>query len=337
VTVRQPSAPDSPPATKQNVPLLAAKIVVAVALIGLLWSLNILDIGALTALARAPGLAVSAILLFFATIPLSSLRWWLLLRTQSIHLPLLRVFQITAIGQFFNIFMPGGVGGDAMRFYYLFGHAPGKRPAAAMSLLADRLLGMGALLTLASLIIVIDSDLIAASVVLLSFAQGVIALFAIAVACAALVLITPKGVVHRMVDPLLRWGPIGEAVHGCFEAVSVYRRSYAVAGAGIALSLTIQLISIAGCITTAAIFAFPGLTWRDYAFATPLALLANQLPLTPGGIGVGEGVFAIICQTIAGPGPPYATVFLAVRLLSAIAALYGAAAWVNYRKSVAPE
>src|SRR5690242_11994461 len=49
--------------------------------------------------------------MFFAAF-LGVIRWQWLLQAQNIHLSLMRTFQLTFIGNFFNIALPGAVSGD---------------------------------------------------------------------------------------------------------------------------------------------------------------------------------------------------------------------------------
>jgi uncharacterized protein (TIRG00374 family) len=51
---------------------------------------------------------------------LATVRWQILLRFQGIHPSWLQVGGIVMIGLFFNQFLPGGIGGDAMRPYLIF-------------------------------------------------------------------------------------------------------------------------------------------------------------------------------------------------------------------------
>src|SRR4051812_45386147 len=83
---------------------------------------------------------------FGLTYLLAALRWWLLLRVQDIHLPLRVVGALTLIGQFFNTFMLGSVGGDLMRAIYVQRYAPGRRTHATLSVVMDRVLGLSVLL-----------------------------------------------------------------------------------------------------------------------------------------------------------------------------------------------
>jgi hypothetical protein len=79
---------------------------------------------------------------------LATARWQILLRIQGISISWLRAGAIVMIGLFFNQFLPGGVGGDVMRLYFIFKQAPGKKIGATLSVAMDRLFGLLAILFL---------------------------------------------------------------------------------------------------------------------------------------------------------------------------------------------
>src|SRR6266487_567386 len=66
---------------------------------------------------------------------LATVRWQMLLRIQGITLRWLRTFAIVMIGLFFNMFLPGLVGGDAARLYFVFKCAPRQKTPATLSIL----------------------------------------------------------------------------------------------------------------------------------------------------------------------------------------------------------
>lgn len=82
---------------------------------------------------------------------LATVRWQILLRLQGIRLSWPRAGAIVMIGLFFNQFLPGAVGGDAMRLYLIFKQAPARKVGAALSIAMDRLLGLLAIVFLASM------------------------------------------------------------------------------------------------------------------------------------------------------------------------------------------
>ena len=55
----------------------------------------------------------------------------MLLRVQGIILSWLRTLGIVMIGLFFNMFLPGLVGRDAVRLYFIFQCAPGRKTLSA--------------------------------------------------------------------------------------------------------------------------------------------------------------------------------------------------------------
>src|SRR5207244_2352828 len=82
---------------------------------------------------------------------LATVRWQMLLRVQGITLSWLRALGIVMIGLFFNMFLPGLVGGDAVRLYFVFKCAPRQKTPATLSVAMDRILGMLSILFLAGL------------------------------------------------------------------------------------------------------------------------------------------------------------------------------------------
>jgi hypothetical protein len=68
-------------------------------------------------------------------------RWWLLLRTQSIFIDCWAAVKLNFLGWFYNNFMPGSVGGDLLRAWYVTKHTP-KRFEAVLSVFVDRVIGL---------------------------------------------------------------------------------------------------------------------------------------------------------------------------------------------------
>ncbi|NJM09669.1 MAG: flippase-like domain-containing protein, partial [Bdellovibrionaceae bacterium] len=69
-------------------------------------------------------------------------RWIILLQARGFHVPLSYGFSLYLIGIFFNHALPGSVGGDVVRGYYLVSDYPGRRMDAVLSIIIDRILGL---------------------------------------------------------------------------------------------------------------------------------------------------------------------------------------------------
>ncbi len=80
---------------------------------------------------------------------LVGLRWWLLLRTQSIFIGFWAAVKLHYLGLFYNNFMPGSVGGDLVRAWYITKHSD-KWFEAALSVFVDRLIGLLSTLIIAA-------------------------------------------------------------------------------------------------------------------------------------------------------------------------------------------
>lgn len=76
------------------------------------------------------------------------LRWWLLLRTQGIFISLWMAVRLYLLGWFYNNVMPGSVGGDLIRLWYVTKHTD-KKFEAGLSVLVDRAIGLISTLAIA--------------------------------------------------------------------------------------------------------------------------------------------------------------------------------------------
>jgi uncharacterized membrane protein YbhN (UPF0104 family) len=101
-----------------------------------------------------PGYLLAAVLLYVFLQVASSVRWRLLAQAQGFDGPLVRYVAYYYIGMFFNLALPTSVGGDVVRVWYLAGQqgsgpVTGRRVAALVSVLAERVNGVVMLVALA--------------------------------------------------------------------------------------------------------------------------------------------------------------------------------------------
>lgn len=77
---------------------------------------------------------------------LCAARWWIMLQVFGVPVGFARCCAFTGAGLFYSFMLPGAGGGDAFRILYVVRLYPGRKMRAAMSVIADRLCGMVALL-----------------------------------------------------------------------------------------------------------------------------------------------------------------------------------------------
>ncbi len=120
---------------------------IAVVAVGVIWAIVWVSRGQrwsnLASVFRRMNLGVFALTLSIFVIcqVMVGFRWWLLLRTQSIFIDFWAAIRLNFLGWFYNNFMPGSVGGDLLRAWYVTKHTD-KRFEAALSVFVDRIIGL---------------------------------------------------------------------------------------------------------------------------------------------------------------------------------------------------
>ncbi len=84
---------------------------------------------------------LSALFIFVIAQLIIAFRWRLLLQSQIISIPYLAAVRLHFLGLFYNNCMPGSVGGDLIRAWYVTKHTD-KKFEAALSVFVDRIVGL---------------------------------------------------------------------------------------------------------------------------------------------------------------------------------------------------
>ena len=199
---------------------------------------------------------------------------------------------------FYANFLPGAAGGDLIRGVYIYKAAEGRRAPALLSILIDRLiglvvfvlLGLGAMLTRPGTtsaspyelaIIALSLGFIAALVVLFFYGHRV------------------AQALHRLLSG--RSQRLAQAVEDTGVALRQYARDPKSMIIALLLSVVIVGFAVLPIVLIAEAMPFAGPSALDYGIAGLYALIANSLPVTPGGLGIGEGAFASACLVLAPP------------------------------------
>lgn len=301
------------------------------AILGWLFAHGMLDLGMIHAVVASPVTLAVVLGLAVLSYQISVYRWRLLLRGQDVRIPVRAATNITFLGLFLNSFLPGGgVGGEAVRVAFVVRTLSAKKTVAVLSVVMDRFLGFYSILLIAFVAALINPA---------SFFGGGL-LHYLAVSAAVLCLGTPAGLYllyaglksNRRLRQYMESpadGALSHAIHGIFEALRLYRDDPGILLSALGLSLLINTIGAFCIMIIGSSMGLGSLALIDYASAAPWSWLANLLPITPGGLGVGEAVFDQIChliepiRTVAA----YGNIFLFYRIVSIIATLPGVAVY----------
>jgi glycosyltransferase 2 family protein len=223
------------------------------------------------------GWFAAAVALYIAGQVMSTWRWMLLAYALKLRGAFGDFLRFYFIGMFTNTFVPGLVGGDAARAFYLGRHYE-KMGAAIAATIADRFYGLLALFWLAAFAVMfLSGHKMPRSVTHPTVIIGVIAL--------AGFLASP--LIARIVDvlphPIRRWG----------EIVAPYLREPQTTLAPIMLSFALQ-VSLAICQWLLA--RGLGLTAPVTLFivVVPIANVFASLPITLNGLGVRETAYLFL-------------------------------------------
>jgi len=283
--------------------------------------------GALLGLAAAWQVTLAALALLLLDMCAIAWRLCVLFRPRGLHLSLASSVRLTLIGIFFNACLPGATGGDVMKIYYALEGNRGRRTEVTTVILLDRAAGMFALVLWPLAVAPLFPELVSATPILrglLWAAAGIAAMM-----LAGLAVCSSSRVRNSRA---LAWAfrlPLGNYARAMFDTVHGYRSHLGTLAAAVGISMLAHTMAVGGTLLAADATNPVGATWR-MAVLIPLGHLANTLPITPGGLGVGEAAFNKLFALAGLEGG--AEALLGWRLLTILMGLAGLVFYLQGRK-----
>jgi uncharacterized membrane protein YbhN (UPF0104 family) len=224
------------------------------------------------------------IFIYIASLYVSSIRWRLLLPEEFRGK---RLFSFYLIGSFFNTFLPGLIGGDAVKTYYLYKET-NKGSLSFASVFMDRYIGFISLMTIALISFAAGFKYVKGSLIewllpaiVLSFLIGSFAIFK------------------------LRLGKGIKALSEFYVYFNEYSSQNMLIMKTLMLSFTIQVLSILSMYIIA--LGLGQHIYLSYFFIFfPIIVTISTLPISISGIGLREGAFVLLFG-MAGVKPEMAT------------------------------
>lgn len=304
-----------------------AAIVVIVVVIGRLGIINATTVGRIFA---HPVAAVAALLAIVAAIHISVMRWYLLLAIQGQTTPFWRLWSITFASYFIGSTTFGTLGVDAVRLYYIGRERPNSVGQAYLSIAVDRLTGLLGLVLVGVVLFAFNYTEISQHWEMVGFvlASGAIAAAILGVAAFFVGFDRFIAPIARRLRPLQRTTThINLLVHN-------YRRALPTLAICILISVLVQALMLSSLvILTRALFEAT-ISLPQLGLAGVMATIANQIPITPGGIALGEGAFAYLCRLIdpANLANDYGSVVFLQRLVALLATTPGLVCYIVFRR-----
>lgn len=243
-----------------------------------------------------PLLLLLALSLHGLVLVLGAWRWQLLLNAQNISSSWLNAFRLTLIGFFFNLAVPGAVGGDVAKMGYLAKMKKGQAAEGVFSIVVDRLFGVFGLFVIASISVLAAWPILsglppesafirqAAIVVALGSIGGITAL--LAMEFHATLLNLPG--IRKLWPVAERIAPqkISETVVRLVNALDTYRKNKPVLLLVFLISLCVHTLLGAELYVAGRAMAERATPARGYFLTTQVANAVASVPVTPGGVGL---------------------------------------------------
>ncbi len=259
-------------------------------------------------------------------------RWQILLRVQGIFIGWCRLTALVMIGMFFNIFMPGGTGGDVVKILYLLKEARGKEAAALLAVMVDRVIGLLALIIIAAVVIALRYDWLTSTPVTAGLLYTLMLIFGSALAFIVISFgLTRAGLVHKLPQRL----PLREKLIEMSVAYQQYARAWRASLLAIVVSIPVHLLSFVQFYFVARAFGAGGKAslW-DFTALMPIVNTIAAMPISLGGAGVREGLFVKLLGDLCGIDHATATIIsLTGYCVIVLGGIVGGIIYLFYRPS----
>ena len=273
----------------KNYLLFFGKAVVSIALIWYLLSITEFSMVFASLRSAAPfWLLLSFITLLIGKI-LTSYRWQIILKVQNIEIPLRFLIASVFVGQFFNSFLPTTVGGDAMRAYDTASQSK-ESTKSVMSVFADRLIGVFALVILALFALIVgylnrqDVNFYVVPVLLVFFLCSLVLLMVIN---AKLV-----GILDRVLQ-YLRLPKIATKLDEAYQSIHLIIDEPRTLMIAFLVSLLLQ-VNVILFYYFIGVSLDLGVSFLYFSMIVPVALVVLLVPFSINGIGIREGIFVYL-------------------------------------------
>lgn len=288
--IQQQVAVSKPPSSKKKWINVAVRFAFTVALFVLLfkslsWSTLFATLAHIHRSILLIGLSIGSL-----GVVVSSYQWRYLLQSEKIRFDLADLINLYLVGTAFSHFLPTGMGGDAVKAFYV-GRESGKNDGSASAVIMSRVTGFFGMVLIAALVLVIQFRHFSMSVViwflLLSLLVGAMILGAILSVTLLPKLVRGKWAHNRVFLSITRIG----------KALSAAARKPRTLSIATLYGVVFWIIACLNYYTYATALGLH-LPLYFYFVAIPLVSLIAFLPISINGFGVRESAFVYIFSTV---------------------------------------
>ena len=273
----------------RHVVLTLFRFAIGAGLLVYLAKSGIVDFRALSKLFTVWPITFAAVMLLLIDSALMSVRLSWLFRPQGLNLRFVTSLKLSLVGFFFATFLPGAAGGDLSKLFYTTRGNGGRRIEITTVVILDRAIGLFSLLLLPLIFVPMFSQRLRSESALRSIlltvallALGMISGFLACLFSDRFMVCIPSVTRNRLTG--------NRVVRQIRGTITTYRENSGVLFPALGVSLLANLLLV--LVTMLGALAVAPSSWTPRMFlVVPIGHIVNSLPLTPGGLGVGETAF----------------------------------------------
>lgn len=275
---------------------------------------------------------------------LTFLRWHLLVIAQGLRFSRTSAIRLGLIGYFFNTFLPGSVGGDLLKAYYIQ-KDQSRRTVAVATVLIDRAIGLWGVIWMVALIggffHLTNDPLLEQNAHLQRIVSFSTLVVIGSIACWILLSLLPERRADRFAQRLEGIPKIGHSLGELWRAIWMYQKQRK----AVIVALLISIVGHVGWVwvfhASTRVFDVPNPeqtlgTLEEHFLIAPVANTAQALFPTPGGVGGGEAMFGWLYQYLGKPSVNGILGCLAQRLVFLLLGLLGYIVYARMRDRTFP-
>jgi glycosyltransferase 2 family protein len=317
--------------------IAAAKVALAAGLMWFLIHAGKLNTSAVAAAWRHWPALLAGLFLLYLQVAMGAWRWNLLLDVQGVRLPLSKAFSLTMIGALFNIIVPGSVGGDVVKGYYVSRCTFDRKAHAVTTVLVDRIVGLLGMLALAVFAGLLDWSVVRSNRTFTSlfvFTVGALLAGCLVVWISLATTQKSAAAVERLAHRL----PGSAVISRVIESLLEYRDRPLVVLQAIAVSIVAQGLCCLAFYLSASALGYSDIPISSCLLVVPLGLAATAIPVSPSGIGVGQAAFYALFSLVPGAtGAMGANICTVFQCLILFMNLTGLVFYLTYKREAAGE
>lgn len=256
--------------------------------------------------------AAPAVVLFISAQAMLAVRWVLLLRVQGVHLAMSQAVKLTFLGLFYNNVMPGAVGGDILKAWFVTRHSDRHlRVEAALTVLVDRLIGLGGILLVAAVAsLMLGGEVAYEGIQIRWLVRGIV----VGMLPLAALVLSRRSRQWLLARPWLQRMRFAVVLNKIDAAIQLYRRDLRTVGLSLLITVLVQTLALVAVWMLAQSLGLTQVRLVETITIMPVIwLLAAAIPV-PGGLGVMEGAVTYLFGVAINPDDPKTAYTMAAAL-----------------------